>query len=85
LLLPADNALARTTLFQILAGELKPDSGSFRWGVTITSAYFPQENSAFFEHEMTLIDWLGQYTPPTRVKPLRGAFWAECFSPAKKP
>ena len=59
-----DNALARTTLFQILAGELKPDSGSFRWGVTITSAYFPQENSAFFEHEMTLIDWLGQYTPP---------------------
>lgn len=60
-----DNALARTTLFQILAGELKPDSGTFRWGVTITSAYFPQENSAFFEHEMTLIDWLGQYTPPT--------------------
>jgi ATPase subunit of ABC transporter with duplicated ATPase domains len=61
----ADNALARTTLFQILAGELKPDSGSFRWGVTITSAYFPQENSAFFEQEMTLIDWLGQYSPPT--------------------
>jgi ATPase subunit of ABC transporter with duplicated ATPase domains len=60
-----DNALARTTLFQILAGELKPDSGSFRWGVTITSAYFPQENSAFFEQEMTLIDWLGQYSPPT--------------------
>ena len=49
-----------------------PDTGrrtetgqrGFRWGVTITSAYFPQENSAFFEHEMTLIDWLGQYTPP---------------------
>jgi ATPase subunit of ABC transporter with duplicated ATPase domains len=59
-----DNALARTTLFQILAGELKPDSGSFRWGVTITSAYFPQENSEFFEQEMTLIDWLGQYSPP---------------------
>jgi ATPase subunit of ABC transporter with duplicated ATPase domains len=60
-----DNSLARTTLFQILAGELEPDSGSFRWGVTITSAYFPQENSGFFEHEMTLIDWLGQYSPPT--------------------
>ncbi len=60
-----DNALARTTIFQILAGELEPDSGSFRWGVTITSAYFPQENSEFFEHEMTLIDWLGQYSPPT--------------------
>jgi ATPase subunit of ABC transporter with duplicated ATPase domains len=60
-----DNSLARTTLFQILAGELEQDSGSFRWGVTITSAYFPQENSEFFEHDMTLIDWLGQYSPPT--------------------
>ena len=59
-----DSALARTTLFQLLAGELKPDSGSFRWGVTITSAYFPQENSGFFEQEMTLIDWLRQYSPP---------------------
>ena len=60
-----DSALARTTLFQILAGELEQDSGSFRWGITITSAYFPQENSGFFEHDMTLIDWLGQYSPPT--------------------
>ncbi len=59
-----DNSLARTTLFQILAGELKQDSGSFRWGVTITHAYFPQENSGFFEHDMTLVDWLGQYSPP---------------------
>ena len=59
-----DSALARTTLFQILAGELEQDSGSFRWGVTITSAYFPQENSGFFEREMTLVDWLGQYSPP---------------------
>ena len=59
-----DNSLARTTLFQILAGELKQDSGSFRWGVTITTAYFPQENSGFFEREMTLVDWLGQYSPP---------------------
>ena len=40
------NSLAKTTLFQILAGELEPDSGSFRWGVTITTAYFPKENSA---------------------------------------
>ena len=59
-----DNSLARTTLFQILVGELEPDSGSFRWGVTITPAYFPQENSGFFEREMTLVDWLGQYSPP---------------------
>jgi ATPase subunit of ABC transporter with duplicated ATPase domains len=59
------NTLARTTLFQILAGELEPDSGSFRWGITITNAYFPKENSQFFEREMTLIEWLGQYSPPT--------------------
>lgn len=60
-----DNALARTTLFQILAGEMEPDSGSYRWGVTITSAYFPQENSSFFEGELTLIEWLSQYSPPS--------------------
>ena len=59
------NPLARTTLFQILAGELEPDSGSFRWGITISSAYFPKENSQFFERELTLIEWLGQYSPPT--------------------
>ena len=60
-----DNALARTTLFQILAGELEPESGSCRFGVTITSAYFPQENSGFFEGELTLIEWLCQYSPPS--------------------
>lgn len=60
-----DSALARTTLFQILAGELEHDSGSFRWGVTIKSAYFPRENSGFFEREMTLIEWLSQYSPPS--------------------
>lgn len=59
------NALARTTLFQILSGEVEPDSGSFRWGITITNAYFPKENSQYFDREMTLIEWLGQYSPPT--------------------
>ncbi len=59
------NSLAKSTLFQILAGELEPDSGSFRWGVTITHAYFPKENSAFFDNDLNLIEWLGQYSPPT--------------------
>jgi ATPase subunit of ABC transporter with duplicated ATPase domains len=59
------NGLARTTLFQILVGELEPDSGSFRWGVTITNSYFPKENSCFFEKDLNLIEWLGQYSPPT--------------------
>ncbi len=59
------NSLAKTTLFQILAGELEPDSGSFRWGVTITPAYFPKENSEYFANDLNLIQWLGQYSPPT--------------------
>ena len=59
------NGLARTTLFQILAGELEPDSGSFRWGVTISTAYFPKENESFFDNDLNLVEWLGQYTPPS--------------------
>jgi len=59
------NSLAKTTLFQILAGELEPDSGSFRWGVTITPAYFPKDNSEYFASNLNLIEWLGQFSPPT--------------------
>ncbi len=55
------DSLAKTTLFQILAGKMEPDSGSFRWGVTITPANFPQENAAYFKRDMTLVEWLGQY------------------------
>jgi ATPase subunit of ABC transporter with duplicated ATPase domains len=58
------NSLAKTTLFQILAGELQPDKGSFRWGVTISNAYFPKENNAYFNNEeLNLIGWLRQYAP----------------------
>ncbi len=59
------NSLAKTTLFQILAGELEPDAGTFRWGVTITSAYFPKENASYFTNDLNLIEWLGQFSPPT--------------------
>ena len=59
------NSLAKTTLFQILAGELMPDKGSFRWGVTIKNAYFPKENTAYFNNEaLDLIGWLHQFAPP---------------------
>ncbi len=59
------NSLAKTTLFQILAGELEPDSGSFRWGVTIKNAYFPKENETFFnDDKLELVDWLRQFAPP---------------------
>ncbi len=60
------NSLAKTTLFQILAGELAPDKGSFRWGVTINSSYFPKEHNAYFnDEELNLITWLRQFAPPT--------------------
>ncbi|MFH2060836.1 MAG: ATP-binding cassette domain-containing protein [Pseudomonadota bacterium] len=60
----SENSLAQTTLFQILAGEVEPDKGTFRWGVTITNAYFPKEHSAYFNHDGNLIDWLLQFAPP---------------------
>lgn len=59
------NSLAISTLFQILAGEIEPDSGSFRWGQTMSLSYFPKENSSYFNTDKTLVDWLGEYTPPT--------------------
>jgi ATPase subunit of ABC transporter with duplicated ATPase domains len=58
-----DNSLAKTALFQILAGEMTPDTGSFRWGQTVSSSYFPKENSRFFESDMPLVQWLLQYAP----------------------
>ncbi len=58
-----DNSLAKTTLFQILAGETTPDAGSFRWGQTVSTSYFPRENSRFFESDMSLVQWLLQYAP----------------------
>lgn len=58
------NELAITTLFKILMGEVEPDSGTFKWGVTTSQAYFPKDNSAFFEGcELTLVDWLRQFSP----------------------
>lgn len=56
-------SLTKTTLFQILEGECRPDSGSFRWGVTITPAYFPIDNARYFEEDLNLVDWLLQFAP----------------------
>ncbi len=58
------NSLAKTTLFQILAGEMEPDSGTFTWGLTITHSYFPKEYSTYFNGDRNLIEWLLQYSPP---------------------
>ncbi|MCX5857950.1 MAG: ATP-binding cassette domain-containing protein, partial [Deltaproteobacteria bacterium] len=59
------NSQAKTTLFQILAGELEPDSGSFRWGVTIATAYFPKDSNSYFDNDLNLVEWLCQYSPPS--------------------
>jgi len=59
------NSLANTTLFQILAGEIEPDSGTFSWGQTITQSYFPKDHSSYFSGEKNLVEWLLQYSPPT--------------------
>ena len=58
-----EDEIAKTTLFKILMEELEPDDGTFKWGTTITTSYFPLDNSAFFNDcELNLLDWLGQYT-----------------------
>ena len=58
-----EDEIAKTTLFKILMEELEPDEGTFKWGTTITTSYFPLDNSAFFNDcELNLLDWLGQYT-----------------------
>ena len=69
-----ENSLARTTLFQILAGEMAADSGSFSWGVTITQSYFPKEHSVYFNGDRNLVDWLLQYAPPTEGEAFARAF-----------
>ena len=58
------NSVAKTTLFEIITEAITPDRGSFRWGITMSTAYFPKENSSYFDKDMTLVDWLSQYTPP---------------------
>ena len=61
-----ENEIAKTTLFKILMEELEPDEGTFKWGTTITTSYFPLDNSAFFNDcDLNLVDWLGQYTGDT--------------------
>ena len=64
--------LAKTTLFQILMGEMEPDEGSFKWGVTTSQAYFPKDNTAEFDNDLTITDWLTGYSPVKDVTYVRG-------------
>jgi ATPase subunit of ABC transporter with duplicated ATPase domains len=71
---------AMTTLFEILKGHVEPDHGSFEWGQTIVKAYLPLENELFFQKEMTLTDWLAQYSEDTSELYLRGFLGKMLFS-----
>ncbi len=61
------NPKAMTALFEIINGNREADAGTFKWGVTITTAYLPLDNTAFFQSEMNLVDWLSQYGPGNEV------------------
>ncbi|EPY07242.1 ATPase of ABC transporters with duplicated ATPase domains [Paenibacillus alvei TS-15] len=75
------NGLAKTTLMQVLMGEIEPDAGTFSWGVTTTQAYFPKDNSAYFDGvEDTLVDWLRQYSKDQDETFLRGFLGRMLFS-----
>src|SRR5690625_4370367 len=76
------NDRAKTTLFQILMGEIETDSGTYSWGVTTSQSYFPKDNSAVFDdHELPLVDWLRQYAPEDETETfLRGFFGRMLFS-----
>ncbi len=66
------NELAKTTLFRILMGELEPDEGDYKWGITTSQAYFPKDNSHEFASEDTIYEWLMQYSPEKDVTYVRG-------------
>ncbi|WP_459502728.1 ABC-F family ATP-binding cassette domain-containing protein [Bacillus sp. C1] len=76
------NDIAMTTLFKILMGEMEPDSGSFKWGVTTSQAHFPRDNSEFFENsDYNLVDWLRQFSPQDESESfLRGFLGRMLFS-----
>ncbi len=66
------NELAKTTLFQILTGELEPDEGTYKWGVTTSQAYFPKDNTAEFDNDYTITEWLTGYSEIKDVTYVRG-------------
>ncbi|MFF2885381.1 ABC-F family ATP-binding cassette domain-containing protein [Paenibacillus sp. NPDC057967] len=75
------NSLPKTTFFQLIAGELEPEAGTYSWGVTTTRAYFPKDNSAYFEGvDLNLVEWLRQYSKDPDETFLRGFLGRMLFS-----
>ena len=77
----SNNDIANTTLFQILAGEMEPDSGSYEWGMTTSQSYFPKDNSEYFENvDLSLIDWMRQFSTDQHEEYVRGFLGRMLFS-----
>lgn len=74
------DGLPSTTLFKILSGELEADKGKYNWGVTTTQAYFPKDNSEFFDSNLNLVDWLRQYSSEKDDNYVRGFLGKMLFS-----
>ena len=75
------NEIAVTTLFKILSGEIEPDSGEFKWGITITTSYFPNDNTEYFtDSSLSLVDWLRQYSEEKSESYIRGFLGRMLFS-----
>ena len=66
------NELAKTTFFKIITGEMEPDEGSYKWGITTSQAYFPKDSTAEFDNDLTITDWLMGYSPVKDVTYVRG-------------
>ena len=66
------NELAKTTLFRILTGEIEPDEGTYKWGVTTSQAYFPKDNTTEFDNDYTITEWLMGFSPVKDVTYVRG-------------
>ena len=66
------NELAKTTLFKILMGEMEPDEGNYKWGVTTSQAYFPKDSTEEFNNDLAIVDWLTQYSEIKDVTYVRG-------------
>lgn len=66
------NEAAKTALFQILAGEMEPDSGDYKWGVTTSQSYFPKDNTKIFDNDLTIADWLTQFSEIKDATYVRG-------------
>ena len=66
------NEFAKTVLFQILIGEMEPDEGTYKWGITTTQAYFPKDSGKEFDNDDTIVEWLTQYSEEKDVTYVRG-------------